>query len=400
MRALCIARSYPNSANPLAGVMTTELLHALRATGIDERAVHLDERLTWPFNRMKRYRVAGQAEVQTPSWLLRHRVNSLPRAFMIAQRMPAEGRRLLAHILKSWPTWQPTVVHARTIIPSGIVAAELARHFGCPLLISTHGADTREFVNRWTTRPAIVRMCRRADRVVCVSESIRDILIEHGVAPEKLHITYNGMNLKKVHHGPNPLADKYAGRRLIVGVGNLVPCKGYNYLIDAVARLRPAYPNLCLAIVGGGTERAALEGLVRRHHLEDCVELVGPKPPKEAMMYMDACEVFCLPSWSEGFGIVYLEAMASGKAVVAVQGQGITNIVQTYQTGLLVPPHSADGVAAGLKQLLDNPQLARAMGDRGRQLTHEKLTWDACAQEYIRHYSEVIDEYKARGGEA
>jgi len=139
-----------------------------------------------------------------------------------------------------------------------------------------------------------------------------------------------------------------------------------------------------------GAEELKLRNQIRRLGLDNVVELTGAKPAKEAMEYMAACKVFCLPSWSEGFGIVYLEAMAHGKPVIAVKGQGIDQVIRENSTGLLVEPKDVQSVVGALRQFMADDSLRMQMGARGKEVVFEKFTWAGCAQKYLQLYSETL----------
>jgi glycosyltransferase involved in cell wall biosynthesis len=182
---------------------------------------------------------------------------------------------------------------------------------------------------------------------------------------------------------------------MILGVGNLREYKGFNVFIDAIAQLRKSYPDICGVIVGGGQDESILKNQIQQLGLDGVVELVGAKPAKEVMEYMAACKIFCLPSWSEGFGIVYLEAMAHGKPVIAVNGQGITNVILDNNAGILVPPKDPAAVVNAISKLIDDREFAEDMGRRSAKLIQDKFSWQSCASQFIQLYSTVISDWRS-----
>jgi glycosyltransferase involved in cell wall biosynthesis len=114
------------------------------------------------------------------------------------------------------------------------------------------------------------------------------------------------------------------------------------------------------------------------------------------MAYLAACDVFCLPSWSEGFGIVYLEAMAHGKPVIAVQGQGIAEVLAGRDAGILVPPRDAAAVTGALAMLLGDPQAAREMGARGRKLVEEEFSLEKWVGKTVALCEQVVADWGQR----
>ena len=106
---------------------------------------------------------------------------------------------------------------------------------------------------------------------------------------------------------------------------------------------------------------------------------------------MAACDIFTLPSWSEGFGVVYLEAMATGRPVIGCEGEGIEDLVEQGKTGLLVKPKCVDSLVEALDFLLSYPEEARAMGERARKLVIENYTWGTNASKMIEVYRGILD---------
>lgn len=373
--------------------MTQELALAIRRQGVDFRILHIQEKLRWPFTMMGRYRVhkVTHAPETDPDWVLRCPVTALPGALAISLRARMWRAKAWKMVREAWGDFTPDLVHGRMFMPSAIIAEEFSDRWNVPLVVCTHGADTRSFINRALERKDILRLCGRANAVVCVSNTIRQLLLGHGAAGENIHVIDNGMDQSKIFNGENSIRRRYEGKTIVLGVGNLKNIKGFDYLIEAMASLQREYPDLVCLIVGDGNEYPHLQAMIDRHNLSGVVELVGGKPAAEVMEYMDACDIFCLPSWSEGFGIVYLEALAQGKPIIAVQGQGITDIVTAHRVGLLVKPRSVDAVVDAIVQLVRDPKLRREMGLRGSELVRGNFSWDASAHNYIAIYKKLLE---------
>jgi len=102
-------------------------------------------------------------------------------------------------------------------------------------------------------------------------------------------------------------------------------------------------------------------------------------------------DIFSLLSWREGFGVVYLEAMAHGKPVIGCQGEGIEDVIAHGKNGLLVKPRDIDSLVEALDFLLSHPEEAKAMGERARKLVLENYTWEKNAEKTIKVYKEVLN---------
>jgi len=113
--------------------------------------------------------------------------------------------------------------------------------------------------------------------------------------------------------------------------------------------------------------------------------------PEKVACHCRACDIFVLPSSPEGFGIVYLEAMAYGKPVIACQGEGISEIIEDGQTGLLVPPHDSAAVAAAIRALLADPERAARIGEAAREVASQ-YTWRRNAERLLGIYRELTGQ--------
>lgn len=375
LRILVLTPMYPAGGEDMEGLFVREQAEALAAEGADVRVAHVRNRLVWPFSCLKPQRPPSGDRAGGPVPVYRHEVRGWPAALGLNRYARRLSLDLAARLEREWPDFRPDLIYAHTIVPGALIARSVAAHFGRPLVATSHGADTRVWLRKRAGRRAILAAGRRGMPVLCVSESIRQDLSAAGYPEQLLQVVPNGMDLAKVHSGENPLTDRHAGKSVILGVGNLKPTKGFDVFIEALALLRQTHPDVHGVIVGEGPEHRRLERLAKNCGVGGCLELAGAKSPAETMRHMEACSVFCLPSWAEGFGIVYLEAMAHGKPVIAVEGQGIASIVSGARSGLVVPPRDAIATAAALRELLDHPDESLAMGWRGRQTVIQEFTW-------------------------
>ena len=390
-RVLFVTPMYPSPDDAIQGLFVRELAEALDAEGVDVRVAHVRHDLFWPLSMLKRRRsVAGDPGEGGAVPVLRHAVRGWPAAFGVARYARGLAAGLPEAIAREWPDFRPDVVHAHTIVPGWMAAKSVAARFGCPLVATIHGADVRLWLRRARSRRAVLDACRSGSPIFCVGGPLKQALVDAGADPDSLRVIPNGMDWAKVHSGPNPLAPRHVGKQVVLGVGNLVASKGFDVFIEAIAEVRKTFPDAYGLIVGDGPERRRLEHLVRKRNAADAVEFAGAQTPAETMRRMDRCDLFCLPSWFEGFGVSYLEAMAHGKPVVAVEGQGIAPIVREAGAGLLVPPKDVSATAAAIQRLLGNPRERREMGERGRQAVRERFSWARCARETIGTYAEAV----------
>lgn len=177
-------------------------------------------------------------------------------------------------------------------------------------------------------------------------------------------------------------------RRIILSVGNLETIKGHRYLISAVRSIISEYPDLLCVIVGNGPQRAALEQQIADEGLSEYVMLAGNKPHTEIPLWMNACDLFVLPSLNESFGIVQIEAMACGKPIIATNTPGSREIIASDKHGLFCRPADeeelAEKILIGLQKDWDREEILELA---------EKFSWERVAGDILRVYDTAIHEY-------
>jgi phosphatidyl-myo-inositol dimannoside synthase len=157
--------------------------------------------------------------------------------------------------------------------------------------------------------------------------------------------------------------------------------KGVDDLIRAVAQLHPVIPDLHLVVVGEGDDLGRLQNLARETNTADSVHfLQGLSREKVAACYA-RCDVFALPSTGEGFGLVFLEAMAFGVAIIAAAAGGSTDLVENEINGLLVSPHDPEQLAKALGRLLSDDALRSRLGRQGIEKVHSQYSFGRFASE-------------------
>jgi phosphatidylinositol alpha-1,6-mannosyltransferase len=184
-----------------------------------------------------------------------------------------------------------------------------------------------------------------------------------------------------------------ADRPVVVCVSRLMPRKGQDALVRALPEIRRRVPDAALVLVGGGPSRARLEKLAQDHGVADHVVLTGSVNHADLPAWYGVGDVFAMPCRErlggldlEGLGMVFLEAAACGKAVVAGRSGGSVDAVLDRQTGRLVDGRAIDEVAAVVSGLLADPSLAAAMGARGRQWVNDAWSWDATVRDFTAFF--------------
>ena len=306
-----------------------------------------------------------------------------------AHGFPAE-RRAVADLMKSL---QIDVIHVQCVGPNGFYALWAAQDTGLPLVVTTQGERTmdagrlyqKSLAANWTLK----QLLKRADYVTaCSQQTLDDAKQFAGFSLDaKSRAVYNGIDLTEFDGNPTPYPHP---RPYVLGIGRIVPQKGFDLLIDAYAKLlyrRADAPDLLVA--GDGPERERLQAQADALGLTGRVHLLGRADRGQAVRLFHGCAFFVLPSRQEPQGIVSLEAMACAKPVAAARVGGVPEIVRDNETGLLFPGGDAVALANTLEQMLADPPQAAAMGRAGRARAEAHFTWPRIADEYFQIYAQV-----------
>ncbi len=367
MRVLAITKIFPNQAEPLSAPFNRQQFAALA------RRCELEVAATIPW-----FPGAGLIA----RWSSAGRLARVPRREQIAGVAVTHPRTLFVPRL-AHGAWGPLyaasiapglvryrgkvdVVLGSWAYPDGFAAVIAARLLGVPCVVKLHGSDINVMAKLPGPRRQTAWALSRAARVVAVSRALADEVAALGVPRDRIAVVMNGVDPELFH-----VRDRAAARRelglpggpLALYVGNLKPEKGVLDLARAWDRVARDLPDARLAIVGGGPLRAELEAA-----LPPSATLVGAQPLPKVATWMAACDVLVLPSHIEGTPNVVLEALASGRRVVATAVGGVPDVITSEALGVLVPPHQPEAMAAALTQALRTryaPEVVAEQGARG-----------------------------------
>lgn len=234
----------------------------------------------------------------------------------------------------------------------------------------------------------------RLDGLIAVSEEARN-----NIAPYfggQFTIIPNGIDMDRFGSDTiQPLPRFMDGKLNILFVGRLEKRKGFGYLLHAFQQIQEQIPETRLVVVGpyDKDDKAPFVRFARSHRLRG-VKFVGYTRSEDVPRYYRACHVFCAPSTGfESFGIVLLEAMASGKPVVATNIPGYRSVLTDGREGVLVEPQNEGALAEAIIRVLKNPDLAHRMGEQGRQ-TASHYAWDRVAERVAAYYEELLARRK------
>jgi phosphatidylinositol alpha-mannosyltransferase len=259
----------------------------------------------------------------------------------------------------------------------------------CPNVATFHAFGGFSF-SYWAGRIALDRYMNKLDERIAVSSAARHFVSTY--FPGEYRIIPNGVDVDFYAHA-RPFPEFKDGKVNILFVGRTEPRKGAMYLMKAYAKIKPRYPDTRLIVVGRGPEMGDLRRFVHSHKLAD-VFFAGRVEDSDKASFYRTSDIFVAPSTGqESFGIVLLEAMAAGCAVVASDIHGYKRVVQRNVSGLLVEPKDPDALADALERLIREPQTRRALGEAGAERAPE-YDWNHVTGELVRVYEQAIGRHR------
>ncbi|MEN1957282.1 glycosyltransferase [Luteimonas changyuni] len=293
------------------------------------------------------------------------------------------GGRALAPRLRGFA---PDIVLAYWVYPDGHAALHAARALGVPCIVGGRGSDIhmRSGVSAWLTRKTL----HGADAVLTVSQAMRRAVIDDfGVDAGTVRTIVNGVDTAVFQPRDRQAVRGRLGidprAKLVTYVGRLIESKGMQELLEAFSAVHARDPEAMLALVGDGVMRERLAGMVAASGLSARVRMTGGVGPEQVAEWIAASDVLTLPSWSEGYPNVLVEALACGCPVVATDVGGSGEIVAAG-SGILVPVRDPVRLAEALDEALartwDHAAIARAMA----------RSWDDVARETLSACTDVL----------
>jgi glycosyltransferase involved in cell wall biosynthesis len=265
-------------------------------------------------------------------------------------RTPAFATQLI-----SFGLWQRPNLIFSTHLNFSVAAYRLKQLAGIPYWVVAHGIEAWNIQNQ-----ALKTALKYADRIISVSNYTRDRLIQQNFPPDKIIVLPNTFDSRAFQIAPKPdyLLKRYglnSNQKIILTVGRLSASeqyKGYDKIIAALPEIKKAIPNVHYILIGKGDDQPRIKRLISQLKLQNNVTLTGFVPEQELCDHYNLCDVFAMPSQQEGFGIVYLEALACGKPTLGGNKDAATDALCHGQLGALVNPDDISEITQTLMQIL------------------------------------------------
>jgi glycosyltransferase involved in cell wall biosynthesis len=385
-----------------------EEIGALRSAGIQpyvlsRRAKTIETRngmVVWPLPREGSAAMRGR----TLGFLLRSSA-AMPPANLLAVTdwyQAARVERVAADLIRREKV---DLVHSHFAWPDGLGGSLATSVTNVPLVACLRGSDVlvdpsidygsrgREFYDR-----NLRGLLRRADRTLYFSDFMREKAIELGADAGRTTILRKAVDLSHFGVVEDRAAARDAlglGRRaMILTVGGLIPRKGIDLILNALAPLRNDF-DFSFVICGDGPERDNLQALANRLSLADRTHFAGRVSREEIPRFFAACEIFVLASVLEAAGNVLFEAMASARPIVCTAAGGPAEYVRDGVSGFVVPVGDAPAMTDRLHVLLQDPALRDRLGREGRRLALDEYAYPRLVKDIVSVYDRVLGERRA-----
>lgn len=359
-RSLLFSTLYPSAARPTHGIFVeTRLRELLKLGKVQARVV---APVPWFPARAERW--GNYARIaRTPMRERRHEIDVLhprypllPKVGMtLAPLLLALGARAAVQRVLD-EGFDFDVIDAHYLYPDGVAAALLARWFRRPLVMTARGSDVN-LIARYTLPRSMMRWAAgQAVACIGVSGALIEAMRSAGIAAPQMHLMRNGVDLQRfrpLDRSNSRAVLGVAGEPLLLSVGNLIPLKGHDLAIEAVALLRDSHPEAHLAIIGEGPERERLQRHAQAFGVAERVRLIGLVPNAELAAWYSAADLLLLASSREGWPNVLLEAMACGTPVIASRVGGVPEVCAAEVAGQVLAQRSAQAIAEAVHRAIE-----------------------------------------------
>jgi glycosyltransferase involved in cell wall biosynthesis len=286
------------------------------------------------------------------------------------------------------------LIHAHFAYVAGYAAVRAGRRFRIPTIVTVHGSDvnyyTRRHPRNWAAALATILGLRHATAITAVSNDLKNKVAALGVPDYRITVVPDGIDESVFF----PRGERTALRRqlqlpetatVFLYVGNFARVKGLEFLLQAFASVRAHLPRAILVMVGKGELEVELKEHAQISGISQHVIWAGRKPHAEIPLWMSAADLLVLPSLSEGYGLVILEALACGTPAIASQVGSVPEILISDELGVMVPPSNSEALARAMLEAV------------GKSWDTKKLvayahanTWAERAPHFLKVYQSVL----------
>ncbi|MCW4034696.1 MAG: glycosyltransferase family 4 protein [Candidatus Bathyarchaeota archaeon] len=293
------------------------------------------------------------------------------------------------------------IVHAHGhVYLSSYLAGMFAKKYKKPFIVTQHNTfidyeswlNVVENLNDFVVGKSVLK---KADRILTVSNETKKYVLRLGANKTKTSVIYNGVDTETFHPANKKENQNKLGlptnRKIVLSVRRLVYKNGLGTLIESVPYVAKKYPDILFVVAGKGPSKTLIEERIKELNIEHNIKLTGFVPDELLPNYYAAADYFVLPSASgEGLPLVLLEAMSSGRTVVATIVGGTPEILKHNKNGLLVPAKQPKAMADAFCELLSNENLGQVLGEEARKTIEEQFAWEKNVDQLREVYEDFL----------
>ena len=254
------------------------------------------------------------------------------------------------------------IIHGHYLFPAGAAACEVGSKHKIKTYVTAHGSDMFEMYKKQSfMRPTIKKVLKKADVVFAVSNALKQEILATGVdgIDAKTRLYWNSVDIDKFSADNENLLENH-GKPIVLFVGNIIKRKNVNLILEAKKQSSQDFE---LVVVGDGPLKKDLESKVENENISD-VRFLGSRSDVENII--PGCDVLVLPSFSESFGLVLIEALACGKPVIGSNVGGISEII-TDDVGLLIDPNDSSTLARAIDKVIGDEEFRQNLASNARK---------------------------------
>ena len=269
------------------------------------------------------------------------------------------------------------VIHSHYAFPQGFLGTLLSRRYKIPHILTLHGSDVLILSKHPIGRLFFKYALKYCDRIICISRYLKEQLPKE--YQDKSEVIYNGVDFRRFYDAG--IDEDYG-----LFVGSFVPQKGLYTLIEAIKDI-----DFNFKFIGDGPLFREVKEYIERKGIKN-IELLGKKDQREVAQYLRRCSFLVLPSTSEGFGMIILEAMASGKCVVGSKVGGIPELILDNYNGFLFEANNVKMLKEKIEMLVNDKDMRRKLGRNGRMFSR-RFSWEEVARRLDTIYKELKESF-------
>ncbi|SHH39578.1 glycosyltransferase [Clostridium grantii] len=394
MKVLVISHMYPSNFNEINGIFVHKSVQELKKNGCEIVVVSPVPLSIFPLNKLSKkwnkYSLIPKKIIMDDIEVYYPRYVTFPKGILFDKSGYFMYKGIHGLVNKLNNKHKFDLIHSHVALPDGFASMIINKKLKLPHVVTIHGQDLQVTLNRGKKyKDNIFRVFRNVDKILLVSEKLRKVIINEDFIC-KATVIHNGIDMKQCEYKGESLIQKPKNSILILSVCNLYKSKGTHLNIESIAKLKDKFPNIIYWIIGDGPEKENLKKLVASLGVDNQVRFLGKLENNQVMGYLEICDIFSLPSWKEGFGIAYLEAMYHGKPSIGVKGEGIEDAIKHKENGMLVLPSDAEDLREQIEFLIENKDEAVKIGNKGKTTVEENFSWKNSADKVKNVYEQMM----------